>query len=73
LTTRLEKTKLSEKMIEELKRVQPNWVLGLRDVRIKVKRVLPSSFLAQTITKRKKHSSQPKPTTHPIPGHPLTL
>jgi hypothetical protein len=56
--------------------VQPNphtnWVLGLRDVRIKVKRVLPSSFLAQTITKRKKHSNQPKPATHPISSHPLT-
>jgi hypothetical protein len=31
--------------------------------------VLPCSFLAQTITKRKNHSNQPKLTTHPIPSH----
>jgi hypothetical protein len=44
-----------------------NFALVLRDVRIKVKRVLPSLFLAQIITKRKKHSNKPQPTTHPIP------
>jgi hypothetical protein len=37
-----------------------------------VKRVLPSLFLAQIITKRKKQSNQSKPTTHPIPSHPST-
>jgi hypothetical protein len=47
-------------------------VLVLRDVRIKVKRELPSLLLDQIITKRKKHSNQPKPTTHPIPSHPPT-
>jgi hypothetical protein len=35
--------------------------------------VLPSLFLALIITKRKNHSSQPKPTTHSIPSHPSTL
>jgi hypothetical protein len=61
----------------ELRRVQPNlhtnWVLVLRDVRIKVKRVLPSLFLSLIITKRKNHSNQPKPTTHPFLSHPSTL
>jgi hypothetical protein len=60
LTARLEKTALSEKMIEgdlsRLRRVQTgphtDWVLGLRGVRIRVRRVLPSSFPAPT-TKRK--------------------
>jgi hypothetical protein len=80
LTARLEKTILSEKMIEEdlrgLRRVQPNthtnWVLGLRDVRIGVRRVLLSLFLAPTTIKRRKHLNQPKPTTHPIESHPST-
>jgi hypothetical protein len=36
-------------------------VLVLRDVRIKMKRVLPSLFLAQIITKRKKLSNKPEP------------
>jgi hypothetical protein len=49
-----------------------NWVLVFRDVRIKVKRVLLSLFLAPIITKRRKHSNQSKPTTHPISSHPLT-
>jgi hypothetical protein len=67
-TSWLERTKLSEKMIEEdLSRVDEcvtrsihklGWVM--RDVRIKVKRVLPSSFLTQTITKRKKHKPRDK-------------
>jgi hypothetical protein len=54
LTACPEKTKLSEKLIDDdLSRVKEsvtnphtNWVLGLRDVRIKEKRVLPSLFLA---------------------------
>jgi hypothetical protein len=80
LTAHLEKTILSEKMIEEdlrgLRRVQPNthinWVLGLRDVRIGLRRVLLSSFLAPTTLKRRKHLNQPKPTTHPIERYPST-
>jgi hypothetical protein len=49
-----------------------NWVLVLRDVRIKVKRVLPSLFLTPIITKRKKHLNPSKPTTHPISSYPST-
>jgi hypothetical protein len=52
LTIRLENTVLNEKMIKEdlseLRRVQPNpqisWVLGLRDVRKRMRRVLLSFF-----------------------------
>jgi hypothetical protein len=61
LTARLEKIVLSEKMIEEdLSRVEESATkstyrlgLGLRDVRRRVRRVLPSSFLAPPTTKRK--------------------
>jgi hypothetical protein len=81
LTTRLEITILSEKMIDDdLSRVKESaskstykLVLGLRDVMIRVRRVFLSSFVAPTITKRRKHSNQPKPTTHPIQSHPSTL
>jgi hypothetical protein len=59
-----------------LRRVQLNphinWVLVWRDVRIKLKRVLPSLFLSPIITKRKKHSNPSKLTTHPISSHPST-
>jgi hypothetical protein len=80
VTARLEKTTLSEKMIEEnlsgLRRVQlspyTDWVLGLRGVRIRVKRVLPSLFLAPPTTKRKQQSNPPKLTTHPTQSHPST-
>jgi hypothetical protein len=80
LTTRLEKTALSEKMIEEdLSRVEESasnphtdWVLGLRGVRIRVRRVLPSLFLAPPTIKRKQQSNPPKLTTHPTQSHPLT-
>jgi hypothetical protein len=76
----LEKTILSEKMIEEdlsrLRRVQLNphiyWVLVLRGVRIRVSKVLPSSFLAPPTTKRKQQSNPPKLTTHPTQSHPST-
>jgi hypothetical protein len=77
LTARLEKTILGEKMIEEdlsrLRRVQPSphtdWVLGLRDVRRRVRRVLLSLFLAPATIKKRKHSNQSKPITHPIQSH----
>jgi hypothetical protein len=70
----LEKIKLSEKIIEDdLSRVLPNlytnWVLGLRDVRKRMRRILISLFLAPTTTKRRKHLNQSKPTTHPIQSH----
>jgi hypothetical protein len=76
LTSHLERTVVSEKMIEDdLNHVEEsasphtNWVFVLRDVRIRVKRVLPSLFLAPTTTKRRKHSNPPKLTTHPIQSH----
>jgi hypothetical protein len=37
-----------------------------------VRRVLPSLFIAPPTTKRKHHSNQPKPITHPIRSHPST-
>jgi hypothetical protein len=56
--------------------VQPNshtdWVLGLRGVRIRVRRVLPSLFLAPPTIKRKQQSNPPKLTTHPTQSHPST-
>jgi hypothetical protein len=54
--------------------VQPSphtdWVLGLRGVRIRVRRVLPSLFLAPPTTKRKQQSNPPKLTTNPTQSHP---
>jgi hypothetical protein len=78
LTVHLERTVVSEKMIEddmsELSRVQSNshinWVLALRSVRTRVRRELPSSFLPPTTTKRKKQLNPPKLTTHPVISHP---
>jgi hypothetical protein len=59
-----------------LRRVQLSphidWRLGLRDVRRKVRRVLLSLFLAPATIKKRKHSNQPKPITHPIQSHPST-
>jgi flagellar biosynthesis protein FlhB len=56
--------------------VQPSlhidWLLGFRDVRRKVRRVLLSLFLAPGTIKKRKHSNQPKPITHPIQSHPST-
>jgi regulator of replication initiation timing len=80
LTARLEKTILSEKMIEkDLSRVEESATkftyrlgLDLRDVRRKVRRVLLSLFLAPATIKRRKHSNQPKHITHPIQSRPLT-
>jgi hypothetical protein len=80
LTARLEKSMLSEKMIEEdmswVRRVQPSphtdWALGLRGVRIRVRRELPSLFLASPTTKRRQQSNPSKLTTHPTQSHPST-
>jgi hypothetical protein len=59
-----------------LRRVKPSphtdWVLGLRSVRIWVRRVLPCLFLAPPTTKRKQQSNPPKLTTHPTQRHPST-
>jgi hypothetical protein len=65
LTTRLKKTILSEKMIEDdLSRVEESatnphtdWVLDLRDVRKSVRRVLQSLFLTPAIIKKRKYSN----------------
>jgi hypothetical protein len=70
----IEKTVLSEKMIDnDLSRVgrvqsnpRINWVLVLRGMRIRVRRVLPSSFLPLPTIKRRKQSNPLKPITHPI-------
>jgi hypothetical protein len=37
-----------------------------------MRRVLVSLFLAPAIIKKRKHSNQPKPITHPIQSHPST-
>jgi flagellar biosynthesis protein FlhB len=56
--------------------VQPSphidWVLALRGLRIRVRRVLPSSFPAPPTTKRKQQSNPPKLTTYPTQSHPST-
>jgi hypothetical protein len=73
---------VSEKFIEDdlsqLRRVQAsphiNWVLVLRGVRIRVRRVLPSSFPASPTTKRRKtikstkahYPSNPKLSFNPM-------
>jgi hypothetical protein len=41
-------------------------------VRIRVRKVLPSLFLAPPTTKRKQQSNPPKLTTHPTQSHPST-
>jgi hypothetical protein len=77
LTARLKKTKLSEKLIEEdLSRIEKSATksiyklgVGFERCENKGEKVLPSSFLVQTTTKRKKHSKQPKSTTHPISSY----
>jgi hypothetical protein len=78
LTARLEKTILSQKIIEDdLSRVKESATkstyklcVGFERCEKKVRRVLLSLFLAPTITKKRNHSNQPKPTTHPIQRHP---
>jgi hypothetical protein len=78
LTACFEKTVLSEKMIEEdLSRVEESAIkftykLGVKFERCEKKSVkrLLSLFLAPTTTKKRKHSNQLKPTTHPIQIYP---
>jgi hypothetical protein len=80
LTVRLEKTILSKKMIEEdLSRVEESvtkstyrFGVGFERCEKRVKRVLLSLFLAQTTIKKRKHSNQPNPITHPTQCHPST-
>jgi hypothetical protein len=80
LTARLEKTILSEKMIDEdLSRDEESatkftYRLGVSFERCENKggRVLPSLFPAPPTTKRKQQSNPSKLTTHPIQSHPST-
>jgi hypothetical protein len=73
LTTHLEKTILSEKMIEEdLSRVEEcatkstyKLGIGFKRCEKRMRRVLQSLFLAPATIKTRKHSNQPKLTTHP--------
>jgi hypothetical protein len=73
LTARLEKTILSEKMIEddlshvEESATKPTYKLGIgfKSVRTRVRRMLLSSSLAPPTTKRRKQSNSPKLTIHP--------
>jgi hypothetical protein len=80
LTTRLEKSILSEKMIEEdLSRVQESATkstyrlgVGFERCEKKGERVLLSLFLAPATIKKRKHLNQPKPITYPIQSYPST-
>jgi hypothetical protein len=72
LTACLQKTALSKKMIEnDLSRVEKSVTksiklgIGLRGVRIRVRRVLPNSFPAPPTIKRRKQSNLSKLVTHP--------
>jgi hypothetical protein len=80
LTSPLERTILSKKMIEEdLSRVEESATKSTNKLCVffekcknKGGRVLLSLFLAPTTTKRRKQSNPPKLTTHPIQIQPLT-
>jgi predicted nuclease with TOPRIM domain len=80
LTAHLEKTILSEKMIEDdLSRVEEcttkstyKLEIGFERYEKKVRRVLLSLFLASATIKKRKYSNQPKLITHPIQCHPST-
>jgi hypothetical protein len=79
-TTRLKKTKVSEKMIEEdLSKVEESatkstyrFSVGFERCEKKVRRMLLSLFLAPATIKKRKHSNQPKHITHPIQSYPST-
>jgi hypothetical protein len=78
LTARLEKTLLSEKMIEEdLSRVDESattstYRLGVGFERCKKNGEKSAPKLASATINKKKHSNQPKPITDPIQSHPST-
>jgi hypothetical protein len=68
LTARLEKTALSEKMIEEdLSRVEKSATKSTYRLGAGFERCEKSATI-----KKRKHSNQPKPITHPIQSHPST-
>jgi predicted nuclease with TOPRIM domain len=80
LTARLEKTALSEKMIEkDLSRVEESatkstYRLGVGFERCEKKSENSATKFVPNFNyhKKSKHSNQPKPITHPIQNHPST-
>jgi hypothetical protein len=80
LTARLEKTTLSEKMIEEdLSQVEETATkstyrlgVGFERCEDKGEKSATNLFLAPPTTKRKQQSNPPKLTTHPTQSHPST-
>jgi hypothetical protein len=80
LPRRLERTKISEKMIEDdLSQVEESatkatYKLGVSFERCedKSEKSAPKFVPPPIIIKMKNHSNQPKPPTHPIPSHPST-
>jgi predicted nuclease with TOPRIM domain len=80
LTARLEKTVLSEKMIEDdLSRVKESTTkstyklgIGFERCEDKGEKSAPKFIPSSNYHKEEKHSNQPKPTTHPIQSHPST-
>jgi hypothetical protein len=80
LTARLEKTALSEKMIEEdLSRVEESATkstyrlsVGFERCEKKDEKSAPKFVPSSSYHKKRKHSNQPKPITHPTQSHPST-
>jgi hypothetical protein len=81
LTSHLEKTILSEKMIEDdLSRVEESATkftyklgVGFERCEDKGERSAPKFVPSSNYQKERKHSNQPKLTTHPIQSLPSTL
>jgi hypothetical protein len=75
LTARLEKTVLSEKIIEEdLSMVEESATKSTYKLGVgkRIRRVFLSLFLPLANIKKRKYSNQPKITTHPTQSHPST-
>jgi hypothetical protein len=80
LTARLQKTALSEKMIEDyLSRVEESAVkstyklgIGFERCENMSERSAPKFISSSNYHKERKHSNQTKPTTHPIQSLPST-
>jgi hypothetical protein len=80
LTACLEKTALSEKMIEEnLSRVEESATKstyrlgdGFERCEKKNEKSDPKFVPSSSYHKKRKHSNQPNPITHPIQSHPST-
>jgi hypothetical protein len=77
LTSHLERTVLSEKMIEEdwsQVATKSTYILGVGFERCEDKgeKSAPKFIPSSTYHKKKQQSNQPKPTTNPIQSHPST-